>query len=121
MEEPFDRRTVLLSALWPGLGQLASGQTNRGLVLLVLGTLIGTLGGVTGRLLRVLTLGRLKIPPAKLNGLALVWLGVYLYNLYDAYNVATGAEEDEDLFEYEEYEPQAAEGVGDAVSRATGD
>jgi len=114
---------MLLSALWTGLGQLARGQTNRGLALLTVGTLTGTLGGVTGWLLRVLTLGRVKILPAKLNALALVWLGVYLYNLYDAYNLATGAEDDEDLFEYEEYEPQAAgdqtaSGIGDAVSRA---
>ncbi len=108
MDEPFDRQTVLLSAVQPGLGQLASGHTERGLILIALDLVFGSLSGVIGTLLKVLTFGRrpIKALPDRLNPLALIWLAVYLYNLYDAYNIAAGADDDDaDLLDYEEYTP----------------
>ena len=108
MDEPFDRQTVLLSAVQPGLGQLASGHTERGLILIALDLVFGALSGVIGTLLKVLTLGRrpIKALPDRLNPLALIWLAIYLYNLYDAYNIAAGADDDDaDLLDYEEYAP----------------
>lgn len=112
MDEPFDTRVVLLSALWEGTGQLASGRTTKGLVLFVAGTVFSVLGGVKGTMLKVLTLGRrpIKALPDRLNPLALVWLAIYLYSLYDAYNIASGATEDDaDLLDYEEYAPQESD------------
>ena len=123
MEEPFDRQTMVLSAAYEGLGQLASGRTQKGLVLFGAGTILGVLSGVTGTLLRLLTFGRLRVGPQRLNPLALAWLGVYLYNLYDAYNIASGAEDEEDLFDYEEYEPQdtpAADGGASTAESGAG-
>jgi hypothetical protein len=112
MDEPFDTRVVLLSALWEGTGQMASGRTTKGLVLFVAGTVFSVLGGVKGTMLKLLTFGRrpIKALPDRLNPLALVWLAIYLYSLYDAYNIASGATEDDaDLLDYEEYEPQESE------------
>src|SRR5579859_4113422 len=109
MDEPLDKRTLLLSALWGGAGQLASGRTERGLILVIASTVFSILGGVLGVKLKLLTGGRrpIRALPATLNPLALVWLGIYLYSLYDAYNIATGADaEDADLLDYEEYTPQ---------------
>ncbi len=108
MDEPFDRQTVLLSALQPGLGQLASGRTERAIILIALDLVFGALSGVLGVLLKVLTFGRrpIKALPDRLNPLALIWLAIYLYNLYDAYNIAAGADDDDaDLLDYEEYTP----------------
>jgi len=108
MDEPFDTRVVLLSALCEGTGQMASGRTTKGLVLFVAGMVFSVLGGVKGTLFKVLTLGRrpIKALPDRLNPLALVWLAIYLYSLYDAYNIASGATEDDaDLLDYEEYAP----------------
>jgi hypothetical protein len=105
---------VLLSALWEGTGQMASGRTTKGLVLFVAGTVFSVLGGVKGTMLKLLTFGRrpIKALPDRLNPLALVWLAIYLYSLYDAYNIASGATEDDaDLLDYEEYEPQESEFV----------
>jgi hypothetical protein len=110
MEEPVNKRVLLLSALWSGAGQIAAGRAGRGAILLVVATVLQVFGGVTGTLLKALTGGRrpIKALPEKLNPLALVWLGVYLYNLYDAYNIASGADEaDLDLLDYEEYSPEA--------------
>jgi hypothetical protein len=112
MDEPFDTRVVLLSALWEGTGQMASGRTTKGLVLFVVGTIFSVLGGVKGTMLKLLTFGRrpIKALPDRLNPLALVWLAIYLYSLYDAYNIASGATEDDaDLLDYEEYEPQESD------------
>ncbi|MGI8588971.1 MAG: hypothetical protein ACR2M0_15000 [Chloroflexia bacterium] len=109
MDEPFDTKTVLLSALWEGTGQLAAGKTTKGLILFGAGSLFGVLGGVVGTMLKLLTFGRrpIKALPDKLNPLALVWLGIYLYSLYDAYNIAAGTEDEEaELLDYEEYVPE---------------
>jgi hypothetical protein len=108
MDEPFDRQTLLLSAAQPGLGQLASGRGERGLILLALSLVFGILGGVDGTLLKLVTGGRrpIRALPDRLNPLALIWAGIYAYNLYDAYNIASGLdEEDADLLDYEEYTP----------------
>ena len=105
MDEPFDTRIMLLSAVQAGLGQVAAGRLVKGLVLIVLGASISTLGGVTGRLVRILTFGRVKALPTRFNGWTVLWAGIWLYNMYDAYTIAAGADEDEDLFDYEEYEP----------------
>ncbi len=125
MDEPFDTRVVLLSALLEGTGQMASGRTTKGLVLFVAGTVFSVLGGVKGTMLKLLTFGRrpIKALPDRLNPLALVWLAIYLYSLYDAYNIASGATEDDaDLLDYEEYEPQEREfdyGGGNGATAAT--
>ncbi|MDQ2806980.1 MAG: hypothetical protein M3Z04_08735 [Chloroflexota bacterium] len=108
MDEPFDRQIVLLSAVQPGLGQLASGHTERGLILIALDLVFSAVSGVLSTLLKVLTFGRrpIKALPDRLNPLALIWLAIYLYNLYDAYNIAAGADDDDaDLLDYEEYTP----------------
>ena len=125
MEEPVNKRVLLLSALWAGAGQIAAGRGPRGAILLVVATALQVFGGVTGSLLKALTGGRrpLKALPDKLNPLALLWFGVYVYNLYDAYNIASGADEDDlDLLDYEEYTPQpgsgATSGAGAALAGA---
>lgn len=121
MDEPLTWRTLLLSALYEGTGQLAAGRTTKGLLLLGMGTVFGILGGVLGTMLRFLGLrrGPLRTLPDRLNSWALVWLGIYLYNLYDAYTLAAGADDEADLFDYEEYEPQeASAGPGNGAATA---
>src|SRR5436305_1952720 len=93
MDEQFDKRALLLSALLPGLGQLTSGNTSKGLVMIAADLTLSGASGVLALLLRVLTFGRrpIKALPTRLNLLAVGWLAFYLYNLYDAYNLASGA------------------------------
>jgi hypothetical protein len=101
---------------------MASGRTTRGLVLFVAGLVFSVLGGVKGTMLKLLTFGRrpIKALPDRLNPLALVWLAIYLYSLYDAYNIASGATADDaDLLDYEEYKPQESEFVYGGANGAT--
>lgn len=73
----------LLSIVVPGLGQFLMGDMVKGIIFFLSGTIIGVLSALAGTLLVSLGLGAV----AGVIGivLPLVFLGVYLWNIYDAY------------------------------------
>lgn len=73
----------LLSIVVPGLGQFLMGDMVKGIIFFLAGTIIGVVSALAGTLLVSLGLGA----AAGIIGiiLPLVFLGVYLWNIYDAY------------------------------------
>lgn len=73
----------LLSIVVPGLGQFLMGDMVKGIIFFLSGTIIGVISALAGTLLVSLGLGAV----AGVIGivLPLVFLGVYLWNIYDAY------------------------------------